>query len=68
MLGRWIDVEDPPGEVDPAVEVAGFDVVIDCSLDDFEVRGVKPIAVRRRPLFVLEIEREPPSVCLDQRV
>ena len=58
MLRRRIDVQDSPGEADAAVEMPGFDVVINGPLDDLQVRGVKPVSVRRRPLLVFEVERE----------
>ena len=58
MLGSWIDVQDAPREVDAPIEVPGLDVVVERSFDDFQIRGVQPVPVRRGPFFVLEIKRE----------
>ena len=60
MFRAWIDVQHASGQADSAVEVPSFDVVVQGSLDDFQVRRVEPVAVRSRPFLVLEVEREPP--------
>ena len=61
MFGGWVDVQDSPREVDPSIEMPGFDVVVERSFDDFQVRGVKPISIWRCPFLVLEIERKRPT-------
>ena len=67
MLSARIHVKDAPCEVDPTVVVASLDITRDRSLDYLKIGSVQPIAIRRGPLFVLEVQGEATAIYPSER-